>query len=91
MPKKLSMQAILSTGTTRLSPFQAKVLSVSMRHIEHLKETIAHIRETKQFNQTLPHTTTRWLVHRPTARARIQALRLKKKAIRSRIAAMRSS
>ncbi len=61
------------------TPVQAR----DQGHIEHLKEMIAKYRASLKFTRTLPHTTTRWLLHRPNKRLKIKACRTQIRYLRS--------
>ena len=70
-----STLAAFGAPTAHLTLLEAKLFAVYTRHIEYLRGQIVHIRESKRVDQTLPHTTTRWLVHVPKKRAHIKELR----------------
>jgi hypothetical protein len=89
--EEASTLAMLNPPAPQLSPFQTRLMTAYARHIEYLKGLIAHIREIKKLDQALPHTTTRWLVHRLNKRARIKELRARTRALRVRRAQLLGS
>jgi len=88
--EEASTLAALNSSVSQLSPYQARVIAACVRHLSSLKGMIAQIRESKKVDQTLPHTTTRWLVHVPKKLAHIKELRVRMRTLRLRIVEVRS-
>jgi hypothetical protein len=84
-------EASLALVVAEVTPTEARRIEVLKRHIERINEIILKIRESKEIDRTLPHTTTRWLVHLPKKRAHLKELRERRHELHMIISELRHS